>query len=175
MNVDGHPGMTQQWIEQLADEIKQKNHQAAEDYSRAQHHSGIVAIQGKQYFVAMVAALQENVDALRNRLQGDLTASETRVHTTRADEVKIGRARFPWIDAHLTHHDATITLDYAKGPGLEGDPKLDRKTNTFAFQVGPGDSLFVEDVFPNSDAAPAARYPAPADLARHITEILFSA
>jgi hypothetical protein len=167
------PRMAQQWIEQLADDIKQKNHQAAEDFGRAQHYAGIVATRGKEFFVAVVVSLQENVDALRARLQGDLTSSETRVHTTRADEVKIGRARFPWIDAHLTHHEATITLDYAKGPGLEGDPKLDRKTATFAFQVGPGDTLFVEDAFP--DTAPPTRYPTPADLARHITQILFTA
>ena len=167
--------MAQPWIEQLADNIKQKNHTAAEDYGRAQHDAGIVATQGKEFFVALVLSLQENVDALRARLQGDLTSSETRVQTTRADEVKIARARFPWIDARLTHQDATITLDYAKGPGLEGDPKLDRKTATFAFQVGPGDTLFVEDAFPNPDTAPPNRYPTPADLARHITQILFSA
>jgi len=169
------PGMAQAWIEQLADTIKQKNHEAAEDYGRSQHYAGIVATQGKEFFVGLVLALQENVDALRSRLQGDLTSSETRVQTTRADEVKIFRARFPWIDARLTHREATITLDYAKGPGLEGDPKLDRTTCNFAFQVGAGDTLYVEDAFPSSDTAQPTRYATPADLARHLTEILFAA
>jgi hypothetical protein len=169
------PSMAQAWIEQLADNIKQKNHEAAEDYGRAQHYTGIIATRGKEFFVALVLSLQEKVESLRTRLQGDLTSSETRVQTTRADEVKIARARFPWIDARLTHREATITLDYVKGPGLEGDPKLDRKTSSFAFQVGPGDTLYVEDTFPSPDTAPPNRYPTPADLARHITEILFAA
>jgi hypothetical protein len=78
---------------------------------------GLCRRRGKEFFVALVQYLQENVDALRSQLQGDLTASETRVQTSRADEVKITRSRFPWVDARLTHHGDTITLEYAKGPG----------------------------------------------------------
>jgi hypothetical protein len=48
-----------------------------------------------------------------------------------------------------------------------------RKAAALASQVGPGDTLFVEDAFP--DTAPPTRYPTPADLARHITQILFTA
>ena len=57
--------MTQAWIENLADDIKQKNRDAAQDYGRAQHFAGVVAERGKGYFVALVSCLQENVDALR--------------------------------------------------------------------------------------------------------------
>lgn len=163
--------MAQAWIEKLADEIKQTNHEAAEDYGRAQHYAGIVSRLGKEFFVAMVQCLQENVDGLRGQLQGDPTSSETRVQTSRADEVKITRSRFPWIDARLTHHDDTITLDYAKGPGVEGDPKLDRKTHTFAFQAAADDTLSAQDAF----AEPPQQYRKPEELARRITELLFSA
>ena len=167
--------MAQPWIEQLADNIKQKNHIAAEDFGRAQHYAGIVATQGKEFFVALVLSLQENVDDLRSQLQGDLTSSETRVQTTKADEVKVTRTRFPWIDARLTHHDETITLDYAKGLGLPGDPALDRKTRAFAFHVAPDDTLSVRDAFPDTYSEPPREYPHPEDLARRITEILFAA
>ena len=163
--------MAKEWIADLAQDIKQKNHEAAETYGRTQHYAGIISTLGKQYFVALVQCVQENVDELRSRLQGDATSSETRVQTTRADEVKIVRLRFPWVDARLTHHDDTITLDFAKGPGIEGDPKLDRKTKTFAFQVAPDDTLYVQDAFVD----PPQRYPQPEGLARHITEVLFGA
>jgi hypothetical protein len=163
--------MAKEWIEQLAQDIKQRNHEAAEDYGRAQHYAGIVSTRGKEFFVALVLSLQENVDALRSQLQGDLTSSETRVQTTKANEVKVNRSRFPWIDARLTHQDETITLDYAKSPGLPADPTLDRKTRTFAFQVAPDDTLSVQDAF--SD--PPRAYPTPEDLARHLTELLFGA
>ena len=163
--------MAKEWIELLAQEIKQKGHQAAEDYGRAQHYAGIVSTRGKEFFVALVLCLQENVDALRSKLQGDLTSSETRVQTTKADEVKVTRARFPWVDGRLTHREDTITLGYAKGPGLEGDPKLDRKTCAFAFQVAPDDTLSVQDAF----ADPPRQYKTPEELARKITEVLFAA
>jgi hypothetical protein len=162
------------WIEKLAEDIKQRNHEAAEDYGRAQHYAGIVATQGKEFFIALVMSLQENVDALRARLQGDLTSSETRVQTTKADEAKITRARFPWIDAHLHHRDDTILLDYAKAPGLPGDPALDRKTHSFAFYVAPDDTLSVQGAFAGSFNATPRNYPTPEDLARHITELLFA-
>jgi hypothetical protein len=163
--------MAKEWIEQLAQDIKQRNKEAAQDYGRAQHYSGIVSTQGKEFFVALVLCLQENVDSLRSQLQGDLTASETRVQTSKADEVKITRSRFPWIDAHLTHHGDSITLDYAKASGLPGDPSLGRKTCTFAFQVAPDDTLSVQDAFTD----PPRSYPKPEDLARHLTEVLFGA
>jgi hypothetical protein len=166
--------MAQPWIEELAQDIKQKNHGAAEDYGRSQHYAGIVATQGKEFFVATTLCLQENVDALRSQLQGDLTASDTRMETTRVDEIKIVRSRFPWVDARLTHQDASILLDYAKGTGIEGDPKLDRKTIAFVFRVGPGDELFVEDAFPSPDTAHPSRYAKPDDLAHHLTKILFT-
>jgi hypothetical protein len=166
--------MATEWIEKLAEEIKQKNHEAAAEYGRAQHYAGIVSARGKEFFVALVQCLQENVDALRSQLQGDLTASETRVQTSRADEVKITRSRFPWVDARLTHHGETITLEYAKGlgakaPVVEGDAKMDRVTRGFAFEVGADEGLFVRDAF----AEPGREYKKPEELARRIMEMLF--
>jgi hypothetical protein len=163
--------MAKEWIDNLAQDIRTRNHEAAEEYGRAQHYAGIVSTLGKQFFVSLVSCLQENVDALRSQLQGDPTSSETRLQTMKADEAKIIRARFPWIDARLTHHDDTITLDYAKGPGVEGDATLERKTRTFAFKVAPDDTLSVEDAF----ADPPQQYQRPDELAQYITVLLFGA
>jgi hypothetical protein len=163
--------MAEEWIENLALDIKQSNREAAQDYGRAQHYAGIVSTQGKEFFVALVSCLRENVDALRRRLQGDPTSSDTRLETVKPDEVKIVRAAFPWVDAQLTHRDDTIALGYGKAPGAACDTPPDRKTRIFAFRVKPDDSLFVEDAFVD----PPEQYLQPADLARHITEILFSA
>ena len=161
--------MATEWIEKLADEIKQKNRDAAEEYGRAQHYAGIVATRGKEFFVALVQCMQGDVEALRSRLQGDPTASETRVQTSRPDEVRITRSRFPWVDARLTHKDDTVLLDYAKGAGVEGDAKMGRVTRAFAFQVGTDDGLFARDAF----AEPGREYRKPEELARRIVEMLF--
>jgi hypothetical protein len=166
--------MSKEWIETLAQEIKQKNHEAAEKYGRDQHYAGIIGSLGKEFFVATAGCLQENVDAIRRQLQGDSTAAEMgvdrRMQTGRADEIRITRGRFPWVDARLMHHEDTITLDYAKDPGVAGDPKLDRTIRTFVFRVAANDSLYIEDAF----ADRPARYETAEELARHITEVLFS-
>ncbi len=161
--------MAEEWIEKLAEEIKQKNREAAEQYDRAQHYAGIVATRGKEFFVALVQCVQEDVEALRSRLQGDATASETRVQTSRAEEVRITRSRFPWVDARLTHKDDTILLDYAKAAGVEGDAKMGRVTRAFSLEVGADDGLFVRDAF----AEPGREYRKPEELARRIVEMLF--
>src|SRR5947199_6547491 len=89
----------QEWIESLAGDIKLKNREAAEEYGRDQHNATVIAEKGKAFFVSLLQSLQQDVDALRTSLQGDLTASETGLQTIRACEVKISRARFPWVDA----------------------------------------------------------------------------
>ena len=161
--------MAEEWLDRLAQEIKQKNREAAEQFGRSQHYAGVIADQGKGYFVALTRCLQENVEALRRGLQGDVTSAETGVQTPKPDEIKITRARFPWGDARVMHNQDTVTLDYAKGPGSEGDPQVDRKTASFAFKVAPDDSLYTEDGF----LAEPKQYKRPEELARRITEILF--
>lgn len=163
--------MAEDWIETLAEDIRQRNRDAALEYGRSQHFAGIISAQGKEYFVALVLRLQENIEGLRRRLQGDAVASETDLQSVKPDEVRITRARFPWVDARLIHRDETITLDYAKGPGSGGDPALDRKTRSFTFQVEPDDTVFVQDAF----AEPPKKFMKPEELARSIVELLFSA
>lgn len=162
--------MAKEWIEDLAQDIKQRNREAAEEYGRAQHYAGIVADRGREFFVALVSLLQENVDALRGRLQGDPASADTKLHMVNPDEVRISRARFPWVDARVIHRDDSIALDYAKGLGLPGDPSLDRKTHAFVFKVAPDDALLVEDAF----TVPPQPYGLPEDLARHIMQLLFT-
>lgn len=162
--------MAQEWIETLAQDIKQKNRGAAQDYGRAQHYAGIVSARGKEFFVALVTCLRENVDALRGQLQGDPTSSDTRLESVKPDEVKIVRAGFPWVDAQITHHNDTIALNYAKTLGAAGDPALDRKTRIFGFRVANDDTLYVEDAF----GEPPQQYKTPVELARHVIEILFA-
>jgi hypothetical protein len=161
--------MAKEWIANLAQDIKQKSHEAAEQYGRSQHQAGIITTNGKPFFAAFVSCLEEDVNEIRRQLQGDVTASETTIQTISATEVKLIRSRFPWFDARITHQDPTIILDYAKGLGIAGDPELDRKFRHFTFQVTDDDALYLQDAF---DKAPK-RFHQPEDLARQILQILF--
>ncbi|HEV2618793.1 MAG TPA: hypothetical protein VGU23_02525 [Acidobacteriaceae bacterium] len=166
--------MSEEWIERLAGEIKQKNREAAERYGRDRHFAGIIAAGAPGFFVALAEQVQKNVEAIRRHLQGDATAAEMAVERGAAggaaNEIRITRARFPWVDARVAHREDTITFDYAKDAGVAGDPKLERTVRTFVFRVAADDKLYVEDAF----ADRTARYATPGDLARKIVEELFA-
>jgi hypothetical protein len=173
--------MSNEWIENLAQEIKQKGHEPAENYGREQHKEGIVTAQGKPFFTAFVLCLEENVNEIKRQLQGDVTASETTIsgpalqlpatsdQTGERNEVIITRSRFPWFDARISHHESTIVLDYAKGLGVASDPALDRKTCHFAFHVADDDTLSIGESFDDSPR----QFHQPEQLAQYVTELLF--
>jgi hypothetical protein len=161
--------MGQEWIANLAQDIKQKNHEAAEDYGREQHKSGIITQQGRPFFTAFVLALEEDVNDIKRQLQGDVTASDTTIQTVNPTTVKLSRSRFPWFDAHITHRDAAIVLEYARGFGVAGDPSIDRKICHFAFQVAPDDTLSIQEAFGDNPRP----FTQPEDLARYVIELLF--
>jgi hypothetical protein len=92
------------------------------------------------------------------------------LQTVKPGEVRITRARFPWVDARLVHNEDTIMLDYAKDPGTQGDPGLNRQTRIFAFQIASDEKLFVQDAFADAPQS----YRKPEELARYITEVLFA-
>jgi hypothetical protein len=161
--------MAKEWIENLAQDIKQKSHEAAEQYGRSQHQAGIIATQGKPFFTTLVLTLEQDITEIKRQLQGDVTASDTTIQTVSPAEIKLTRSRFPWFDARITHQDSVILLDYAKGLGIAGDPAIDRKTRHFAFQVTDDDALYLQDSFDDNPK----RFHQPEDLSRQIVQILF--
>ena len=162
--------MAKEWIENLATEIKQKNREAAEEFGRSQHQADIIEGQGRVFFGDMVRSLEDNFTQIRRQLQGDPTSAEIAAVPTGATQIRLTRSRFPWFDAHMTHEDGKITLEYAKDLGIVADPTLaDKKTLVFEFKVSPEDKLWVEDAFGDIPQ----KYETPDDLARKITEILF--
>jgi hypothetical protein len=173
--------MSNEWIENLAQEIKQKGHEPAENYGRKQHKEGIIAEQGARFFTSFVLCLEEDINEIKRQLQGDVTAAETTIsgpalqlpanngRTGERNEVTLTRSRFPWFDARITHHDSTIVLDYAKGLGVAGDPTLDRKSCNFAFHVADDDTLSIYESFADTPR----QFRQPEQLARYIAELLF--
>ena len=158
-----------EWIADLAQDIRQKGHEAAENYGRSQHRAEIATTQGKQFFTACVISLEDDVNEIKRQLQGDVTSSDTTFHSVTPTEVKLTRSRFPWFDARITHQDPDIILEYAKGLGVAGDPALDRKTCHFTFHVDEEDALSVHESFNNDPRT----FHQPEELARYIVELLF--
>jgi hypothetical protein len=165
----GRVAGAEEWIEKLAADIREKNREAAQAYGRAQHYSDVVGRLGKEFFVRVAAGLEENVDGLRRRLQGDVAASEMTVQPLRAGELRITRERFPWVDATVIHKDDSILVDYAKAAGVAGDPQLDRKTRAFVLRASADDRVYAEDAFGERPG----RYDTPEEVARCVMELLF--
>jgi hypothetical protein len=161
--------MGKEWIENLSQEIKQKGHEAAENYGRSQHQSEIITTKGQPFFNAVVISLEEDVNEVKRQLQGDVTSSDTTFQSINPAEVKLTRSRFPWFDARITYQDPIIVLDYAKGLGVAGDPSLDRKVCHFAFRVADDDSLSIQESFGDNPR----QFRQPEELAQHIVELLF--
>lgn len=161
--------MAKDWIEALAQDIKQKNHEAAEAYGRQQHSDGIIASLSVPFFTTLASCLEEDVAEIRHQLQGDLTSADTTVQIVHLNDIRLTRDRFPWFDAHVVHQDANIVLDYAKGRGTAGDPNFDRRTVHFAFTVGADDGFSVQQAFSETPLS----FRTPEELARHIIELLF--
>jgi hypothetical protein len=162
--------MGKEWIANLAQDIRQKGHEAAENYGREQHKQAIVTTQGQTFFTAFVICLEEDINEVKRQLQGDVTASETIFQTISPAEVKLTRSRFPWFDAAITHRDSTIVLDYTKGLGVAGDPTIGRQATHFTFAVSDDDTLSLQESFGDHPR----RFHQPQDLAQHITERLFA-
>jgi hypothetical protein len=161
--------MAKDWIENLAQDIKKKNHEAAEDYGRAQHNAGIVSNLGMPFFAALATCLEQDVSEIRHQLQGDVTACDTIVQSLNPDDIKLTRSRFPWFDAHVTHRDADVVLDYAKGRGVTEAAAHDRKTCTFTFHVAEDDTLSIQEAFSENPT----QFHQPEDLSKRIVELLF--
>jgi len=163
--------MAEEWIDKLAGKIREKNREAAQLYGRDQHYADVISRLGPEFFVRLSAQLEQDVEALRRKLQGDVTSAETTVQTSTVGEVRITRERFPWVDATVTHRDDSILADYAKSAGLAGDPQLDRKSRAYVLRTGGDDRLYAEEAF----AERPERFDTPEDLARSIVELLFGA
>jgi hypothetical protein len=161
--------MGKEWIANLAQDVRQKGHEAAENYGRSQHQAEIVTTQGQPFFTAFVISLEADVNEIKSHLQGDVTASDTTFQTISPVEIKLTRSRFPWFDARITHQDPIIVLDYAKGLGVAGDPTLDRKTCHFSFHVADDDTLSLQESFGDNPR----QFHQPQELAQHIAELLF--
>jgi hypothetical protein len=161
--------MNKEWIANLAQDIRKKGHEAAENYGRSQHQAEIATAQGKVFFTDFVVSLEEDVNEVKGQLQGDVTSSDTIFQAITPTEVKLTRSRFPWFDARITHQDPIIALDYAKGLGVAGDPTLDRKACHFTFHVDEDDVLSVQESFGDNPR----QFRQPEELARHIVELLF--
>ncbi len=165
--------MSKEWIESLADGLKEKGREAAESYATEQHREGIIAAEGKVFFTALVMELEQDIAEIRSKLQGSAIACETSVNRDSPTAIRLTRSRFPWFDATLKHDESVLLLEYVQGRGVPGDQTLstgtDRQVVSFSFGVDARDRLTVAETFGEA----SRQFEQPAALAQYIVELLF--
>ena len=112
--------MSREWIDSLAEQVKDKGREPAEEYAREQRRAGIIVAEGKVFFMALVQRLEQDLAEIRSRLQGSSVSCETSLVRESPTQVQLHRERFPWFDASLKHHEMEIVLEYARGRGVAG-------------------------------------------------------
>ena len=89
--------MTQAWIENLAEDIKQKNRDAYAGLRPCPTLRRLVAMNAAKGVLAFVSCLQEeSVDALRHRLPGRSHFSRHYLPGDQAGRGEENHANFPW-------------------------------------------------------------------------------
>ena len=162
--------MAKEWLEELANQIKEQHRDVAEAFTRDQHRANVIAVEGRVFFGDVVRALEENFSQLKKLLQGDATSAEIAILTTGTTQIHLTRSRFPWFDAHLGHENEDITLEYGKDAGIPDDPANAGKcTVLFHIHVSDDDKLSFED----TSVEPTKTYDTADELAQRVTEILF--
>ena len=165
--------MSKEWIESLAGQLKEKGREGAETYARDQHRAGIVEVEGKVFFMALAAALEQDFSEIRSQLQGSAISCETSLTRESPTQIKMNRSRFPWFDASLKHDGANVILEYVQGRGVPGRQTLqdgvDRRVVSFLFEVDGQDRLSAGAAFGETPQ----RFSQPDSMAESIVKMLF--
>ncbi len=157
--------MTKEWIQQLADDIKRKDHDAAEKLAREEHRRQTLTLKGEQFYDGLIRAITDDVAELNAALAGDITASPIAVNEVGERTHKVHRARFPMVQAQLRYELERIALNYSRSGSQSSS-----RSASYDFQVSEADSLSIRK---NAGDKPGS-FESPEDLARHLVELLFA-
>ena len=118
--------MHEEWLQRLANDIREKEHKAAEEAARARVRIQLLTAKGPVFWKAFADSLHENVLALRNLLEGDVTLTEGPLSFTFdpvTQQVQLAKAAFPAVQLAAVPHfeEETAEITY-RSPGSGGEP-----------------------------------------------------
>jgi hypothetical protein len=163
--------MAQDWISALANRIKDANGKAALAEQERSRRSALVQSYGPTFFDAFLTALEEYCRTLVEVLGKDATAGSFAL-ARQGDSATLVRPAFPYFEAKISLDlsGEIIRLSYVKENPTRGDTPAAEVRQTFRFTDGPVNTLEAE----SDSTSQRFRFEKPAELAKHITEILFS-
>ncbi len=157
--------MAKEWIQQLADDIKRKDHDAAERLAREEHRRQTLTLKGEQFYDGLIRAITDDVAELNAALEGDITASPIAVNGVGERTHKVHRARFPMVQAQLRYELEGVALNYSRSGSQSSS-----RSATYNFQVSANDVVSIRE---HAGEKPRS-FEQPEDLARHLVELLFA-
>jgi hypothetical protein len=163
--------VAQDWIRALANRIKDADGKAALAAQERSRRSELVQSYGPAFFDAFLTAIEEYGRTLVEVLGKDATAGSFAL-ARQGDSATLIRPAFPYFEAKISLDLSrqTIRLSYVKENPTRGDTPAAEVRQTFRFTARTADMIEAES---DSTSQPF-RSEKPAELAKHITETLFS-
>ena len=162
------------WIENLARDIKEKDHVVATATLHAEHMDNVLRTKGVQFYQDVERSLREDVSELQQALQGDATESPITVTaqtTSSSQQIVINRSRFPFVNAFITYTAQQLTFTYKKSNEPTAAKNVDSVPaggEMFDFHVDESDELTLRQ------AVGSRTFAIPEEFARFVMETLFS-
>jgi hypothetical protein len=151
--------MAKEWIEKLAAEIKEKDLEPAEKLAREKYVDNIITVKGRAFYDQLVETLVADIQELKASFEGTSLAIPITVQR-QPTVVSVKRDNFPRVEAKVHYTKEAISLNYAAPPQL---------SPAYRFHVGEGEGISVRETFGEN----AKHFNHPAELAKHIMELLF--
>jgi hypothetical protein len=127
--------MTKDWVQEIANSIKHKEHTAAKDFTKQQQAAEVMTTKGRYFFDTLVTSLVEDIEELNEALKGDVTGSTIVFQNLNQDQVAIRKERFPTVMANIVYSIAKITLTIQQKPVGSG------YSESYCFQAREDDSF----------------------------------
>lgn len=165
--------MAHDWIRNLADRIKEVDHDAAKrpisDASKAE----LMQTAGLAFFNGTAASIERMLVRLRSELRGDITEGSIEVQHRKSDlTLKIHRPAYPFFAASLVFEpeNERIRFTYAKAnpARISEIEAIPSKDNSFLFLLGTHNVLHLVEAYS------CKKFFSPDELAQHVVETLFS-
>lgn len=165
--------MGHDWIRDLADRIKEIDHDAAKRPISEESKAELVRTKGLVFFSGTVASIERMVVRLRSELRGDITEGSIELEHRKPDlTLKMRRPAYPYFSASLTFEPENdrIRFTYSKAnpARISEREAIPSKDNSFLFMLGSHNVLHLVEAYS------CKKFFTTDELAQHVVETLFS-
>jgi hypothetical protein len=164
--------MAEEWLKKLAEQIKAKDHEAAEEVARAVHQLEIIEHHGPVFWRSFTGFLKKYVNDMIEDLEADVTLREGKLSCDvdlGNSKIDIRKAAFPYVQFSATpqYNQRIATIVYATvNPMATQNQSIGTTNMPCHFEVTNHDKVFLH--------LDGKEFHEPQEAAKHVMEKLFT-